>query len=157
MNWDAIGAIAEGLGAAGVIASLLYLGVQVRASTRAAAVDAKLASTRMYTDYLVLLVESPELNELMIRGRSNLESLDREGYLRFSNLALISFSFFSAGFFQYKKGTLSDDDWTELSVVIEYWVRGEGCRQWWKKIGRQSFGRPFVEFIESKIAEVNHQ
>jgi hypothetical protein len=109
----------------------------------------------MYTDFLVLLVESPELNDLMIRGRSNIESLDREGYRRFSNLALISFSFFSAGFFQYKKGTLSDDDWTELSVVIEYWVRGEGCRDWWKKMGRQSFGRPFVEFIESEIAQVN--
>jgi hypothetical protein len=157
LNWDAVGAIAEGLGAAGVIASLLYLGVQVRASTRAAAVDAKLASTRMYTDFLVLLVESPELNDLMLRGRSDLEALDQESYLRFSNLALISFSFFSAGYFQYEKGTLDEDDWTELRVIIEYWLHGKGCRQWWAKIGRQSFGRPFVEFIESKMAEVNDE
>ena len=35
MNWEAIGSIAEILGALGVIASLLYLSVQVRQSTQA--------------------------------------------------------------------------------------------------------------------------
>ena len=32
MNWDAVGAIAESLGAAGVIISLGYLGVQIKAA-----------------------------------------------------------------------------------------------------------------------------
>ncbi len=35
MNWDAIGAIAELLGAVGVIASLVYLATQLRQNTRA--------------------------------------------------------------------------------------------------------------------------
>ena len=34
MNWDAIGAIAETLGAVGVIASLVYLATQIRQNTR---------------------------------------------------------------------------------------------------------------------------
>ncbi len=34
MNWDAIGAIAELLGAAGVVASLLYLATQYRRAAR---------------------------------------------------------------------------------------------------------------------------
>ncbi len=34
MNWDAIGAIAELFGAVGVIASLVYLAVQIRQNTR---------------------------------------------------------------------------------------------------------------------------
>ncbi len=34
MNWDAIGAIAELLGAIGVIASLVYLATQIRQNTR---------------------------------------------------------------------------------------------------------------------------
>ena len=33
MNWDAIGAIAELLGAIGVIASLVYLATQIRQNT----------------------------------------------------------------------------------------------------------------------------
>jgi hypothetical protein len=35
MNWDAIGAIAELLGALGVLGSLLYLAVQIRQNTKA--------------------------------------------------------------------------------------------------------------------------
>ncbi len=35
MNWDAIGAIAELLGAIGVIGSLVYLATQLKASTQA--------------------------------------------------------------------------------------------------------------------------
>lgn len=35
MNWDALGAIGEMLGAIGVIATLLYLSVQIRQNTRA--------------------------------------------------------------------------------------------------------------------------
>jgi len=155
LNWEAIGAVSEGLGATGVIASLLYVGIQVRASTRAAAVDAKLQSTRMYTDFLVMIVQSPELNDLMLRGRKDIESLDQESYVRFSNLALIAFSFFSAGYFQFSKGTISDDDWTETKVVIQFWLHGKGCQQWWGKVGKRSFGRPFIEFVESEVAQMN--
>jgi hypothetical protein len=34
MNWEAIGSIAELVGGLGVVASLLYLGVQIRQNTR---------------------------------------------------------------------------------------------------------------------------
>ena len=34
MNWDALGAIAEIMGALGVIASLVYLSIQIRSNTR---------------------------------------------------------------------------------------------------------------------------
>ena len=35
MNWDAIGAVAELLGAIGVIASLIYVATQIRRNTSA--------------------------------------------------------------------------------------------------------------------------
>ena len=100
--------MAEAVGATGVIASLLYVATQVRAGTRASAVESKLASSRMYTDFLTLLVQSPELNNLIVRGRKDIEPLKPDEYLRFSNLAPDFFSFFSAGYFQYSKGTLSE-------------------------------------------------
>ena len=68
MNWDAIGAIGEVVGAAGVIASLLYLAIQVRASTRASAVDAKLRAAEMRIEFINSLINTPELNDLWLRG-----------------------------------------------------------------------------------------
>jgi hypothetical protein len=87
LNWDAIGAIAEGIGAVGVIASLLYLAVQVRANTRASAVDSKFRSAEMQNDFVDSLIETPELNDLWLRGLTKLDSLSESDYYRFSNMS----------------------------------------------------------------------
>ena len=155
MNWDAIGAISEAIGAAGVIASLLYLAVQIRSSTRASAVESKLASTRFYTEFFGSLVESPELNELMMRGRKSLETLSPEEYYRFSNLVFQAFSFFSAGYFQVRQGTLSEQDWFEGRAILRYWLRGPGVQQWWSKVAKPMFGTDFVAFIEAEIRDID--
>ena len=156
MTWHAIGAIAEAIGAVGVVASMLYLAVQVRASTRASAIEAKLASSRQYTDFLGSLIQSPELNRLFVRGRKDLAALSSEDdYYRFQNMALQSFSYMSATHFQYRQGTLSDSDWFETRAVIQYWLRGAGCQAWWHKIGRHMFGPDFVSFIDSEILAID--
>ena len=48
MNWDAIGAIAESLGAIGVIATLVYLAVQIRQNTRALENTQRLSMAQAY-------------------------------------------------------------------------------------------------------------
>lgn len=150
-NWDAIGAIAEGIGALGVIASLLYLSIQVRGSTVASAIESKLAASRFYGDFLGSLIRDPELNDVYLRGRKDLASLTPDEYVRFSNLALQSFSLFSAVYFQFVHGKLSDDDWYEYRAIIQFWLRGSGCRAWWAKTGRHMFGPGFVGYIDSQM------
>jgi len=69
MNWDAIGAIAELIGAIAVILTLIYLSVQVRQSASAIftqtldALNARLATSR-------------ELSDIWLRGRRDITSLD---------------------------------------------------------------------------------
>jgi hypothetical protein len=154
MNWDAIGAVAESIAALGVIASLLYLASQVRASTRAAAVTAKLESTGLLNKFIDLLIENPELNDIYMRGILNLASLDKEEYLRFSNMSLKAFWFFSAGHFQYRSGTISEDEYYEVRAVLRYWLRGQGCRDWWEKFGRMSVSPAFRKFVDAEIREI---
>ena len=157
MDWEALGAVGEIVGAAGVIASLVYLGVQVRTSNRASAVQAKLESTRMLNDFMDLLIQHPEYNQLMLQGRKSLDSLSPDEYLRFSNLSLKAFWFFSAGYFQFRLRTLAESDWFELRAVIRYWLVSQGCKDWWDKLGRSMFGRDFVAFIDSEITRLAAQ
>jgi hypothetical protein len=131
MNWDASGAGAELLGAVGMIASLVYLARQIRASARASAVEAKLASTRMLTEFNEELIRSPELDALMNRGIRDFHGLSREEERRFSNMSLKAFWFFSAGFFQWRSGAISEDDWHELLAILRFWLGGRGTRAWW--------------------------
>lgn len=154
MNWDAIGAVAELLGAVGVIISLLYLASQIRNANRAAAVSAKLESTRFITNYLDDLIQNPELAELVHRGRHDQESLSREEFLLFSNCALKAFYYFSAGYFQNQLGTLSDSSYKEILAIIDYWLHGAAVRRWWDTVGRYMLEPDFVAFIDERFAVV---
>ena len=111
MNWEAISAISETLGAIGVIASLIYLGSQLRSNAVASAVEAKLTTTRFLTDFNRDLIKDPELYDRWERGAKNLESLERNEFVRFSNLNLNAFWFFSAGHYQKRVGKLDDGEW----------------------------------------------
>jgi hypothetical protein len=75
MNWDAIDAIGQIVGATGVIASLLYLSVQVRVdakATRAAAVHGQLEAFR---GFLHMVAADGELSAIYLRGIRDFGSL----------------------------------------------------------------------------------
>lgn len=151
MNWDAVGAVAELLGAAGVIVSLLYLARQMRVANRAAAVHAKLETTKLMTNYFDDLIESKELAALFLQGIVDRDSLDRDNYIRFSNMALKAFYYFSAGFFQQRTGALDTNEYAEQQAIIDFWLGGNGTQRWWEKTGRHMFGPDFVQYIDGRI------
>jgi len=155
MNWDAIGAVAEAIGAAAVVASLLYLALQIRASTRASAVESKLQTTRLLSEVLDSFIQSPELSDLTERGFIDLGSLSRSEYVRFSNLAMKLLWFFSAAHFQFRTGLLGEAEWHEVKVAMHFWLRRPGTRARWTKFGRPSFGPHFQRFIDAEIAALD--
>ena len=136
-----------------MIGSLVYVAMQVRASTAASRVESKLRLTETLVNYGDLLISSPELNDLMIRDRKNIESLSKEEYMQFSNMALKASWYISAGFFMYKEDAISDDDWFEIKVIAKYWCYSPGFRQWWKHRGHLSFTGEFTKFIEGQMEE----
>ena len=69
MNWEAIGAVGEILGAIGVIATLGYLAAQIRQNTRSSRDAASRASFDTVTRINLMLVENPEVADLAVRAR----------------------------------------------------------------------------------------
>lgn len=151
MNWEAAGAIGEIIGAIGVIASLLYVARQVGASNKASAIESKLATSRMHSDFIGSLIENPELDEILFKGISDYQSLSKTDHRRFSNMALQAFTFFSAGYFQLKAGTMDSEEWSESEAIIQFWLSGQGGKDWWQKVGQKRFSRRFTSYIEEKF------
>ena len=155
MNWEAIGAVSETLGAVGVIASLIYLASQLRSNAVASAVEAKLTTTRFLTDFNRDLINDPELYDLWERGARDLESLERNEFVRFSNLNLSAFWFFSAGHYQKRVGKLNDDDFHEMESIMKFWLSRPGVRAWWKRFGHDRYNPAFVDYIDNEIIAHN--
>ena len=155
MNWDALGAIAEIVGAFGVIASLTYVATQIRHNTRASAVESKLVTTGMLTEFVDMLITNPELNDIFLRGRTSTESLSKEENQRFSNMVMKTFWFCSAAHFQLRTGTLTEEDWFEIKAILDYWIAGAGVREWWRRYGHQRFGKTYAEFVDAQVARAD--
>jgi hypothetical protein len=76
VNWEAVGAIANLAAALGVIATLIYLAIQIRQNSnqlRGAATIAVYDYQRSITD---TLTEDQELDKIALRGNENLDSLN---------------------------------------------------------------------------------
>ncbi len=152
MNWEAIAASGQVLGSLGVIASLIYLAIQVRQNNRASTVSAKLVSTRLLSEFVSDFIKDPQLMDLWLRGRQNYALLNDRDRLRFANMCLKAFWFFSTAEFQLRMGTLHEDDWAEFYAVMRYWFEGDGVRTWWANVGKTRFGKSFVQFADREIA-----
>ena len=92
MNWEAIGAVGEVLGAAAVILTLFFLIVQLRQNTRALEENARLArddaANRNYSDlarWRDLIIREPEVTDLWHRGTAG-EELKADEAERFIQL-----------------------------------------------------------------------
>jgi hypothetical protein len=151
MNWEAIGAIAELVGAIGVIASLGYLASQIRSSNRLSRSEAKLAAVAQYSSFIDDLIAHPELNAIFRRARRDLRSLEDEDRAQFVNIAMKAFYFFSAQHFQYRTGTLEETEWKESHRLLIWWLRGPGIQEWWQSFGRTLATDPFRDFVDAEI------
>ena len=151
MNWDAIGAIAEMIGAIGVIASMGYLAVQIRASNKLARSEAKIAATSQISSLLDSFISEPAASDIWARGRRNLQDLTPEERGRFDNIAMKGFLGYSAQYFQFRIQTIEQDDWAETYRAMIWWLQGPGMREWWRDFGRKIQSDSFQEFVDAEI------
>jgi hypothetical protein len=91
MNWDAIGAVAELLGAIGVIASLVYLATQIRQSREQTSQNTRALRAGTYqqfwgqlSEHLSKPGESAEHAEVIRLGLADFAGLDEKDAARFS-------------------------------------------------------------------------
>ena len=91
MNWDAVAAIAEGLGAVGVVATLVYLASQIRQAERATLASLQ-HSTIVQGFQLNVACAAPETAPLIVKGGADFDALDPVERLRFALLMRATFA-----------------------------------------------------------------
>lgn len=159
MNWDAVGAIAELLGAIGVIVSLVYLSIQIRINTRQvgehsrelriATIDSVAASFSRFRDPLI---RDPELAELWLRGTKDYETLGEVERVRLGRLLQELFFAHQNTYSRYKEGASSEDTWLDHRQTIAANLRQPGIRTWWATT-RAIYADDFEEVVETLIRE----
>ena len=151
MSWEAIGAIAEMLGAIGVIASLGYLASQIRSSNRLSRSEARIAAAAQFASLLDNFIAHPQSSDVWVRGRRDLAELSETERGQFDNLALKGFGIFSTQHFQFRIGAIEQSEWSESYRAMIWWLGGKGMRDWWNDFGRGISADVFRDFVDSEI------
>jgi hypothetical protein len=84
MNWEAIGAIAELLGAIGVIASLVYLATQIRSNTLVTRAESRRQENE--EPYMFSIIENADVARVWLAGLTSESPLSPEDATRFAFL-----------------------------------------------------------------------
>ena len=153
MNWEAIGSVAEALGALGVIVTLVYLSTQVRSNTAAIRAGTAQQVTNRASEISQSLALDPSATELRFRGLVDPDSLSDEEQRRFYALMLAIFRAFENVEFQYRKGFLDPGVWSGLSNNLRSAALQPGFAICWTQGGRSGFNREFQAYVDAIIAK----
>ena len=139
MNWDAIGAIAELLGAIGVIASLVYLATQIRHSREQMSENTRALQAGAYQQleesvYRKVMddLTIPDLERIIRVGTSDIEQLSEEDMFRWSRWIFMRLRAFDNAHYQFRMGMQDEDRWQISRRDLELFFQMPGVVQWWK-------------------------
>ncbi len=146
MNWEAIGAIGEILGAAGVIITLAYLAVQMRQSNRLAkraAVQGILASRVEMNRFIA---SHPDLNELVTKGMDSPYELDESEWRRCVGVLSTVVRHYEAIFFDIQEGLLPPGIWRSQESSMKRVMSMPGAQRLLREL-ESDFDEAFVRHV----------
>ena len=151
MNWDAIGAAAELLGAGGVIVSLLYLATQVRNSARSAR---QAAAQAIFTKISVLheaLACNPSTAAVWAHGSQGLAQLENPAdRVQFSALMMAHMRLYEELYYCREQGDVDDWAWASVTGQLDDVVATRGFGEWWP--ARKHWCSPeFIGFVDGLL------
>jgi len=111
MNWDAIAAIGEITGAAGVVVTLIYLAVQLRQNTKASQTAAIQNSMENSARFSELISTDEVLGNIFWLGLSNPEKLSASETRRFVSVLNVFLRRESVAYYLYKQGVMPEELW----------------------------------------------
>ena len=134
MNWDALGAIAETLGALGVIGSLLYLSVQIRAQNQEARLAAVHELSIGFREAIASFSDG-EISEILVRANSDFDSLSDSEKVRMIAVGAVVLRVFEEAFIQNAEGRLDHRNWGSYARYLAMFMDGHCLKRVWELRG----------------------
>ena len=132
MNWEAISAITDTIGAVGVVVSLIYLAMQIRHNTKAMMAQSAREAVAAMRDFNQSMIDDPEIARIFRMGAENLSSLNEDDRARFGH---ILFNFFKTAeelHYQYLQGTLDPEIWESWKGIVSLYATSPGFSEYWQ-------------------------
>jgi hypothetical protein len=138
-----LGNLGDFVGGLAVIATLLYLAIQIRQSTKILRTSAEQTADPIAA--IANIAQSPENAAVYHRGLANSGDLTPEERTHFYLMMASSFYVVHQGYRAYQLGTQTEETWQWQARALSFYVSQPGVRAWWRRQGHTLFA-PESEF-----------
>ena len=151
VNWEAISAIGQIVGALAVVISLIYVAREIRTNAR----SARVASLHDVNRWLGELVTHPHVRELYYRGIHDFESLKGADIVGFANFMNQGFFIFQELYYQQLDGHLDPRIWGPSEAAMRDLNAYPGVQGWWR-VRSHYFNKDFANYINQLQQTAKH-
>lgn len=142
----------EILAAAGVIASLIFVGWQIRANTKAARLRMHEQVTQTYMSFLgSMLVDPGSFATGLKSEHPDFADLNDAQKTSFFSTMLGFFKHFEMMYVQYAQGVMDEETWNARSTHIRMQFHQPGAQSWWN-LRKEAFTPSFRQYLDTSTA-----
>lgn len=146
MNWDALGAVAEILGAVGVIVTVAYLAVQVRQNSQQVASSLAESIRNGINEATRIMASSPETARVFRVGVESPELLNESELYQLDALLTLTF---------YGQQQAFVNGQIDSSATLEWLLHLPGAQTWWAEYSHL-LSSDFRRYVDDLLAKIPH-
>lgn len=151
MNWEAIGATGEVVGAVAVVVTLLYVARQIHQANAQTQTRARYSFIQAYGIMNTAISNNKDVASVFRRGFAG-EDLDEDERLQFFALLGQFLNTWSVLFDLHREGLLPDNQWTMVRKDIITMMNEPGARAFWEDVGREGVNDAFRQAVDEVLA-----
>jgi len=152
MNWNAIGAIGEIVGALAVVVSVVYLAVQIRTNTRSQRSTIHHSLHEEMVSRMMAVAQDDALAEKLLKAERSYDDLTIVEKTQIESFVRAVFRGFENGFLQHQRGFFDAENIAGMDEAIRRNVRPAYFEGWWTR-NRALFHADFQRKVEELMRE----
>jgi len=150
LDWDAIGAFGEILGALAVLITLFYLGRQIKQNTQEIRSSNYHGITDSFNALNVVVATDAEVARIFDAGNLSYSNLPASEQTRYAYLLHAALRVWDVLYYQSHNDTGDKTLWDAERQSLEIMLRPKGAREWWRSRPFR-FSADFESYVESVV------
>lgn len=152
MNWDMITAIVAIIGTAAIVASLLYVGRQMRKATRQRGLESYHSVLREADDFCKLIAQEQTNADIWWRASKGLAKLTDTERVRYFAMLFIMFRSWEKAFHYESQGELEDWSADVVTKPMVDFVMTNGVQEYWA-LRKRWYAENFQTWVDQQIKQ----
>lgn len=154
MDWEIVGAVAELLGALGVILSLIYLGGQIRHNTKIAKSTILESAGARSLNLAKFIASEADLTEIVMNGLSGLNELTAQQKNRLTVVFIVAMRSYEVTHAHHQSALLDNDQFLAMKENLRTWLVSPYFEAYWATASK-TFNTSFRILVDAMLKETN--